>query len=65
MRVRLLRRGFAYALSTAGFAPYDREWWHWSHGDDVWANALGRPALYDIAEHPPLDRTRGAGIALD
>jgi len=64
-RVRLLRRGFSYAMSTAGFVPYDKEWWHWSHGDDVWANAMGRPALYDIVEHPPLDRTRGAGIALD
>ncbi len=56
-RVRLLRRGFAYAMSTAGFVPYDKEWWHWSHGDDVWAQAMGRPALYDIVEHPPIERT--------
>ncbi|WP_420431929.1 M15 family metallopeptidase [Candidatus Poriferisocius sp.] len=64
-RVRLLRRGFAYAMSTAGFVPYDKEWWHWSHGDDVWAQAMARPALYDIVEHPPLERTRSAGICLD
>lgn len=63
-RVRLLRRGFAYAMSTAGFVPYDKEWWHWSHGDDVWAQAMGRPALYDIVEHPPVERTRSAGISL-
>ncbi|MCY4271012.1 MAG: hypothetical protein OXF00_00010 [bacterium] len=48
VRVRLLRRGFAYAISAAGFVPYDEKWWHWSHGDDVWAHATGRPALYDI-----------------
>lgn len=65
VRVRLLRRGFAYAMSAAGFVPYDEEWWHWSHGDDVWANAMGRPALYDIVEHPPIDRTRCAGVGLD
>ena len=64
-RVRLLRRGFAYAMSTAGFVPYDKEWWHWSHGDDVWAQAMGRPALYDIVEHAPIGRTRSAGICLD
>lgn len=64
-RVRSLRRGFAYAMSAAGFVPYDKEWWHWSHGDDVWAQATGRPALYDIVEHPPIERTRSAGIALD
>lgn len=64
-RVRLLRRGFAYAMSTAGFVPYEMEWWHWSHGDDVWAQAMGRPALYDIVEHPPVERTRSVGISLD
>ncbi|WP_419924015.1 M15 family metallopeptidase [Candidatus Poriferisocius sp.] len=64
-RVRLLRRGFAYAMATAGFVPYEKEWWHWSHGDDVWAQATGRAALYDIVEHPPLDGTRSAGICLD
>ena len=64
-RVRLLRRWFAYAMSTAGFVPYDKEWWHWSHGDDVWAQAMGRPALYDIVQHLPLERTRSAGTCLD
>ena len=64
-RVRLLRRGFAYAMSAADFVPYEKEWWQWSHGDDVWANATGRPALYDIVEHPPINRSRSIGIALD
>ncbi len=64
-RMRLLRRGFAYAMSTAGFVPYDKEWWHWSHGDDVWAQATGRPALYDIVEYSPIERIRSAGICLD
>lgn len=65
VRVRLLRRGFAYAMSAAGFVPNDEKWWHWSHGDDVWAHATGCPALYDIVEHPPINRTRNIGIALD
>ncbi|MCY3910982.1 MAG: hypothetical protein OXF99_05680 [bacterium] len=64
-RVRLLRRGFAYAMSAAGFVPFEKEWWHWSHGDDVWAHATGHLALYDIVEHPPVNRSRGIGIALD
>lgn len=25
---------------AAGFVPYEKEWWHWSHGDDVWAHAM-------------------------
>ncbi len=65
VRVRLLRRGFAYAMAAAGFVPNDEKWWHWSHGDDVWANATGRPALYDIVEHPPIDRSLSIGIAFD
>lgn len=48
--VRQLRRGLAAAMSGAGFAPYWREWWHWSWGDDRWARINKRTALYKIAE---------------
>lgn len=54
-RVRLLRRGFVYAMSAAGFVSYEKEWWHWSYGDDVWAQATRRPALYDIVECWPAE----------
>jgi D-alanyl-D-alanine dipeptidase len=41
---QLLRR----AMMTAGFAPYDGEWWHFSYGDKEWARFYRRPgALYD------------------
>jgi D-alanyl-D-alanine dipeptidase len=49
-KVRRLRRMLAGALHAAGFAPYELEWWHWSYGDDVWAAANHRAAIYDI--HP-------------
>lgn len=51
-RERRLRRLLAAVMSTAGFSPYESEWWHWSYGDDVWAAAGGRKALYDIYETP-------------
>lgn len=41
---QLLRR----AMMSAGFAPYDGEWWHFSYGDKEWARFYRRPgALYD------------------
>jgi zinc D-Ala-D-Ala dipeptidase len=41
---QLLRR----AMMSAGFAPYDGEWWHFSYGDKEWARYYRRPgALYD------------------
>lgn len=41
---QLLRR----AMMSAGFAPFDGEWWHFSYGDKEWARFYDRPgALYD------------------
>jgi D-alanyl-D-alanine dipeptidase len=41
---QLLRR----AMMSAGFAPYDGEWWHFSYGDKEWARFYRKPgALYD------------------
>lgn len=38
---RRLRRMLSRAMTQAGFAPYPFEWWHWSYGDDVWAETTG------------------------
>lgn len=46
---RNLRRLLGAVLATQGFVGYALEWWHWSHGDDTWSAATGRPAKYDIA----------------
>ncbi len=41
---QLLRR----AMMSAGFAPYDGEWWHFSYGDKEWARFYRKPgALFD------------------
>ena len=48
--VRRLRRLFARAMLESDFAPYPKEWWHWSYGDDVWAAAKSVPALYETIE---------------
>lgn len=40
----------ASALDAAGLVCYEREWWHWSYGDDVWAAHSGRPARYGVWE---------------
>lgn len=35
------------AMMKAGFAPFDGEWWHFSHGDREWAVYYNRPnAIY-------------------
>lgn len=35
------------AMLSAGFAPFDGEWWHFSYGDREWANYYQRPhAIY-------------------
>jgi D-alanyl-D-alanine dipeptidase len=46
--VRELRRALAASMLAAGFAPYELEWWHWSYGDDVWADYYGVDPLYEI-----------------
>ncbi|MFN9619992.1 MAG: M15 family metallopeptidase [Synechococcaceae cyanobacterium] len=37
------RRLLAECLSAAGFAQHPNEWWHYSHGDQLWAWRLGEP----------------------
>ncbi len=45
----LLRR----AMVAAGFAPFNGEWWHFSHGDREWALVWGAPAaLYTQVVEP-------------
>lgn len=35
-------------MMSAGFAPFDGEWWHFSYGDKEWARYYNKPAaLYD------------------
>jgi zinc D-Ala-D-Ala dipeptidase len=41
---QLLRR----VMTTAGFAPFDGEWWHFSYGDREWAKHYGeQAAIYE------------------
>ncbi len=48
--LRRLRRLLANVLDACGMICYKSEWWHWSYGDDVWAAANGRDAIYEIWE---------------
>jgi D-alanyl-D-alanine dipeptidase len=34
----------AEVMGAAGFVRHPHEWWHFSHGDQLWAWSLGRPA---------------------
>ena len=44
---QLLRR----VMTSAGFAPFDGEWWHFSFGDREWAKYYGEPAaVYEQIE---------------
>lgn len=39
------------AMMSAGFAPFDGEWWHFSYGDKEWAKYYNKPAaLYGQIE---------------
>ncbi len=42
-------------MMSAGFAPFDGEWWHFSYGDKEWAKYYNKPyALYDqVASSDP------------
>jgi D-alanyl-D-alanine dipeptidase len=42
------RQTLREAMLIAGFAPFDGEWWHFSHGDREWASYYGMAkAHYD------------------
>jgi zinc D-Ala-D-Ala dipeptidase len=34
------------AMSSAGFAKYETEWWHWSYGDRYWAYLCAQPTAF-------------------
>ncbi len=41
------------AMVSAGFAPFNGEWWHFSYGDPEWAALWGEPAaIYRQLEGP-------------
>ncbi|MFM8543935.1 MAG: M15 family metallopeptidase [Vulcanococcus sp.] len=41
------REALAAAMAAAGFARHPNEWWHFSHGDQLWAWLQQRPqAIY-------------------
>lgn len=51
---RANRRLLYWVLVEAGFAVNPSEWWHFSFGDQMWAQASGAPAaLYSGAEYFP------------
>lgn len=39
------------AMLESGFAPFDHEWWHFSYGDQIWADFYAKQEiLYGIIE---------------
>ena len=56
-QIRLLRRALAAGLTMAGFVNHrlGYEWWHWSFGDDTWADFNRCSALYGIASLDDVD----------
>ncbi|HEY5337779.1 MAG TPA: M15 family metallopeptidase [Rhizomicrobium sp.] len=47
---RANRRLLHWLMSDAGFTGYYEEWWHFSYGDQYWAELSGAPAaLYGLA----------------
>lgn len=44
------------AMTNAGFAPFDGEWWHFSYGDKEWAKYYNMPAArYNQVDFRALD----------
>lgn len=51
---RANRRLLCWLMREAGFASNPSEWWHYSYGDQMWAQATGAPmALYGGIEAAP------------
>jgi D-alanyl-D-alanine dipeptidase len=40
------RDALRHAMEVAGFAQHPNEWWHFSHGDQLWAWRLGHPSAH-------------------
>lgn len=52
---RLYRTALRAVMVSAGFAPYDEEWWHFSLGDREWALTYQAPfAMYGPVEIPSI-----------
>ncbi|WNQ10099.1 M15 family metallopeptidase [Paenibacillus aurantius] len=45
-RIRHNRRMLYHAMTSAGFAPYGNEWWHFDYGNQRWAMMTGGNAFY-------------------
>ena len=50
---RSLRRLLTSVLVAQGFVPYPMEWWHFSHGDQIWAFNHGLSSALYGPTHPP------------
>ena len=51
---RANRRLLYWLMRDAGFASNPNEWWHFSYGDQMWAQLTGAPAaLYSGADYTP------------
>lgn len=40
------------AMTSAGFAPHNNEYWHFSYGDDRWARYYGKKPIYKQITSP-------------
>lgn len=50
---RANRRLLYWLMVEAGFSSHPDEWWHFSHGDQMWAIDTGKPAaVYGLIEPP-------------
>lgn len=48
---RANRQMLVDAMIGAGFAPFKHEWWHFSYGDQTWADYYGKPGpIYGLIE---------------
>lgn len=39
------------ALTAVGFTNYSSEWWHYDYGNQFWASATGRKAIYGLINY--------------
>ncbi len=44
--IQAVRDRLRDAMLGAGFYPHPHEWWHFSYGDQMWAEARGAAAIY-------------------
>jgi len=40
------RRILRTAMQSAGFTPYEHEWWHFDYGNVFWSRATGKPGIF-------------------